>query len=297
MNNISSLSTIAQRLGRSVSQPSIALMQPTFIPWQGYFYLISCVDTFVILDDFQFCRSSWHHRNRLFKSPDKADWYSVPVENKSGMPNINDVAVNDRTNWRDKTLRTVVQVYKKAKHFEEIFPLVETWLNYKSESLSAFNENIIKSCCDLLQIKTKIILSSSLNSQGSKSAHVIDIIKKAGAKFYLAAPGSYGYMYEEKALFDAAFNEFGLDLAFYQYNPSSYAQHGASKFHSHLSIIDTLLNVGVDQTKALLAANSANFLDWAGMQARIEQEQNKPEHEDSLNIGQNIAPKDSPEFE
>lgn len=249
----------------SYPRPSAALMQPTFMPWQGYFYLISSVDTFVLLDDFQFCRSSWHQRNRLFNNADTPGWYSVPVERHSGMPNINEVTINDRTPWREKMLQTIKQNYKKAEHFNEIFSHVESWITNKAPSLAAFNELIIRGCCDLLDIKTKIILSSSLSSEGKKSARVVDILHKVGAVFYLAAQGSYEYMNEEREIFASS----GLELAFYQYNANIHKQYGAKKFHSHLSILDAFFNIGAARTGVLLEAGRRPALSWSEMQDRF----------------------------
>lgn len=248
----------------SYPHPSAALMQPTFMPWQGYFYLISSVDIFVLLDDFQFCRSTWHQRNRLFSNADTPGWYSIPVERHSGMPNINQVAINDSTPWREKMLRTVKQNYSKTEYFNEVFPRMDTWFNRKAPSLAAFNESIIRGCCELLDIRTKIILSSSLGSEGKKSARVVDILKKVGAVFYLAAPGSYEYMDEEKEIFDSS----GLEFAFYQYSANAHKQHGAKNFHSHLSILDALLNLGGAGTRKLLDSGARPALSWAEMRAR-----------------------------
>lgn len=251
----------------SYPSPSAALMQPTFMPWQGYFYLISSVDIFVLLDDFQFCRSTWHQRNRLFSNADTPGWYSVPVERHSGMPNINEVTINDRTPWREKMLQTIKQNYKKAEYFNEVFPHIEHWFNSRTPNLAVFNELIIRGCCDLLGIKTKIILSSSLGSEGKKSARVVDILQKIGAVFYLAAQGSYEYMNEEKEIFESS----GLELAFYQFNANTHKQYGAKSFHSHLSILDALLNIGGAQTRALLAAGGCPALSWSEMQVRFSE--------------------------
>ena len=114
----------------------IAMMQPTFLPWQGFFGLVNAADLFIYLDDFQFSVQSYHQRNRLFANFNQVDWFTVPI-NKSlsfGKP-LNSVVINYELPWQKKILTRIRHNYCKSHFYKEIYDLLECNLLQKHPKL------------------------------------------------------------------------------------------------------------------------------------------------------------------
>ena len=141
-----------------------AIVQPHYLPWIGYFELIRNVDIFVILDDVQYVKREWKNRNKIRKSPSSNDykWISVPIKNEKKNLKINEVCIYDENNdWRNFHKDSISFVYGKAPNFDEykdeIFNII---LNKQITSLFELNLKLIKKICEILSIKTPIVLSS-----------------------------------------------------------------------------------------------------------------------------------------
>src|ERR1700676_1677029 len=64
----------------SVTPLAVAIMQPYFLPYLGYFRLFAASDLFVIYDCVQFPRRGWVHRNRLLDAAGVERWLTLPLE-------------------------------------------------------------------------------------------------------------------------------------------------------------------------------------------------------------------------
>jgi hypothetical protein len=192
---------------------------------------------FVILDDVQFEKQSWQHRNRI-KGPEGEMLLSVPVARTGLDTQIKDAMINT-SSWQKKHLQSIVQCYAKAPYLEKY----NDWLEgiYRRQlwtSLSKLNTTIIKDIAHHLELKTPIVFSSTLAVEGSKVERLLRICKELKADTYLSPVGSFGYIEE-----DNRFADHGITLEYQHFEHPSYAQlHGA--FLSHLSTVDLLLNEG-----------------------------------------------------
>lgn len=139
----------------------IAIMQPTYLPWMGYFAMIDVVDAFVFLDSVQLVKRSWQTRNKI-KNGEKELVLSLNLAKSSRDETmICDAKFSDEK-WKIKHLNSINFAYKKAKYFDEVYPLLEEIFAFKSESLSKFNINLISKIAAFLGIKTKMLASSDL---------------------------------------------------------------------------------------------------------------------------------------
>ena len=110
--------------------PKVALMQPMFLPWLGYFELMDVVDVFVFLDDFQFQRQSWGHRNRLFLSPGVVGTVTVPIQHHHDLQaTFLEIKESANVAWRKKFLKSMRFTYAKAPFASDIIPILEQWLS------------------------------------------------------------------------------------------------------------------------------------------------------------------------
>lgn len=218
-----------------------AIMQPTYMPWIGYFAMVQSVDTFVFFDDVQFIRRGFDHRNRIKNLNNSvAMWISVPVEH-SGKMDISfiDAKIKNDNSWKEKHKNAIYHSYCKAKYFSKYWPVIESVYNKEYEDLAQLNIETIEVLSELLRIdKPKFIRSSELGDiSGRKTERLIEILKKIDADEYLSPIGSKIYIDNEMFIN----NEISLDYLDFEH--SRYSQLG-SGFITHLSVLDLLFNMG-----------------------------------------------------
>ena len=235
------------------------MMQPTFLPWAGFLALIDTCDTFVLLDDFQFQRHSFHHRNRLFVSGDQPGWVIVPVEHakSDSFPQINQVRPVLQPRFRKKFLRLVQQNYGKTPYYDLVMPPVASILERDWGSLADLNISLIECLAALLDISATFQRSSTLGVQGKRSERVAELLRRLSASTYLASAGSEEYMRA-----DEVFPLAGVDTYFQQYVPAQYVQRQARVFVPYLSVLDMLLQIGPDQGRDRVREGDRGFIDW-----------------------------------
>jgi hypothetical protein len=245
----------------------VAMMQPTFLPWQGFFELIYQSERFLVLDDFQFSVQSYHQRNRLFVSNGQVDWYSVPVRKSLsfGAP-LNQTLINDAVPWRIKMWKRIQQNYSKTSFFKSIAAYVEKWLFRPSPSLAVQNIGFISLACDLLGLERQFIRSSELSSDRHRSERVAELLETSGAGTYYCAKGAFEYM-----LADGVFPLDDVEVLFQDFQPEPYPQTGSpGQFVPYLSILDALFNIGPEVTLELVMRGTSRWLTWNEMIAKSE---------------------------
>ena len=180
----------------------VAIHQPNFAPWPGFFYKIRQSDAFVILDDVDYQSgnaSSITNRTKI-KTPQGELFISVPV--KKGATLIKDMLIDNAQSWRKKLLKTVQQNYTKAPFFKEFFPAFENEINKPHTHLAALNIDIIKLGCEWLNVETPIHLSSELGIESDdKNERIAAICKRLGGNVYLSGNGARKY--NDENLFNA----------------------------------------------------------------------------------------------
>lgn len=215
-----------------------AIMQPTFLPWLGYFDLIRSVDKFIIYDHVQFEKQSWQQKNRIRNKQGEL-MLTVPVLHDKGLERrINEVKIDYSRNILTKHLNSIRFSYSKSNNFDEIFPEIEQIINKRPELLMNLNIALIKLGMQHLGINKELIFSSSLNVSGNKVEALVDVCNKVGANEYLSPVGSKGYIDENNIFADN-----GISLSYQNYTPPAYNQFTYPDFISHLSFIDFLFNV------------------------------------------------------
>lgn len=216
----------------------IAILQSNYIPWKGYFDLISSVDEFVLYDDVQFTKNDWRNRNKI-KTPNGVEWLSVPV-GQDTRRRIRDVVIL-HGHWQTKHWRSLEANYRRARYFDEISSwLSPLYLDISYSSLSELNLVFIKSVADYLGIKTKISKSWDYQLTKGKTERLVSICQQAGASEYISGPAAKDYL--QAWLFE----ESSIKLTWFNYdNYPEYPQLWGEFVH-HVSIIDLLFNCGTE---------------------------------------------------
>lgn len=223
----------------------VAIHQPNFIPWLGYFYKIARADVFVMLDDVQYTKNSFINRNRI-KTPQGELWLTLPVIHSGRFGQlINSVKIQNPDNIFKKIKKTITANYGKAPFFNEVFRIIETGF-YPTDSLAEINEAMIKQILNYLGIEKKLVRSSELDIKGAKSSkRLVEICKSLNADTYLAGFGSSNYQK------DSLFLEKGIQPVVYDFKHPEYNQLWG-EFVYNLSILDILFNMSVpDINKSL----------------------------------------------
>ncbi len=217
------------------NKKKVAVMQPYFFPYLGYFQLINAVDTFVIYDDVNFIMRGWINRNNILVNG-QAHLISIPLVKASQNRIISDTSLDPEPKWKARLLKTVEAAYRKAPQFEKVFPLFVDLLNDSYASVSELNYKAIKSVCEYLEIKTNIVQSSSVYQNANlKGQHrVLDICLQNNAQVYINPIGG-------KEIYDrAVFTDKQIEIYFLKTQFSPYSQFNF-EFVPGLSILDYLL--------------------------------------------------------
>jgi hypothetical protein len=220
---------------------TIAIMQPTFLPWLGYFDLMDQVDHFVYLDTVEFSKQSWQQRNRI-KTSNGAAWLTLPVDySKKNKTTISEAKIGDLERLLPKTINTLTHAYVRSKYAEEYLPWTVEYLVglRKEESLANANMTFIERACHKTKINTPRHLASQITHSSNRHQRLIDLCQHFNADTYISPMGALDYLSEDINYFEAA----KIDVRFHQYDLPIYRQlHG--EFISHLSIIDAFMNEG-----------------------------------------------------
>lgn len=226
----------------------VAILQSNYIPWKGYFDLISYVDEFIIYDDMQFTTRDWRNRNKI-KTPQGLYWLSIPVGSNTNRK-IREVVFIDN-NWREKHCKVLEANYKKSPFFEEIFSFIKPILMDESlNSLTELNVSLIKSICNYLGILTPITYCWDYGLIEGKTERLVDLCEKSKAGVYVSGPAAKNYI--DQALFDAS----KIHLEWFEYpNYSEYLQLWDGFEHS-VSILDLMFNCGKESYKYMRYVNA-----------------------------------------
>ncbi len=215
----------------------VAIHQPQYLPWIGYFDKMDQVEVFVLLDTVQFKKNEWQNRNRI-KTASGWQYLTVPVLHRFPQ-RISDVVINTRVPWRRKHLQALISNYAHAPFFDVHRPFFEAVYSREWTRLLDLNLTILSYLVEALKIQTKLVLASSLDLEEpeEKTARLVAICRALGATTYLSGVGGKGYL--DLKLFEAA----GIRVRFQAFATPSYPQR-FGPFVPNLSVVDLLFNVG-----------------------------------------------------
>jgi hypothetical protein len=214
---------------------TIAIHQPNYIPWPGYFYKIFKVDRFVFLDDAQFSNTGLHNYH-FIKTRTGPVRIRIPVIQTLGNK-IKEVSINNNLDWCEKHINMIKENYGRADHFDEVFSDFTYLIKENHRLLVDLNISIIKYICKKLGIETEFINSSDLNLSSTKEDRIIEICSELGCKVYYSGTGARAYQNEQY------FASKGIQLKYLEYRVLQYKQQ-FSGFQSNASIVDFLANCG-----------------------------------------------------
>jgi len=173
---------------------TVCIHQPDFAPYLGFFHRLLASDHFIILDDVQFIRRGWHHRDRI-KTREGTTWLTLSLQKGRYHQQIRDVVLAEGK-WIDESLNLIRQSYAKAPYFDLIFPQVEDVYRGGHKRLIDFNLAFLQMAMRLLEIDMQTSLASSYNVSSTSSQRLLDLVFAVGGDNYLTGIGSRNYLDE-----------------------------------------------------------------------------------------------------
>ena len=231
----------------------MAIHQPNFFPWLGYFNKIARADIFIVLDNVQFSKTggTWSNRVR-FLLEGRPTWATLPVERSfHGVRLVREMRIANGP-WRVRLLRTFRGAYRRAPYFHEVFPLVEELIGTRTDLVAEFNLAAVRALTSRLGLDPgKLIVGSTLDIEGAGTDLLVSAVRAVGGSGYLCGGGAQGYQDDER------FALAGIELIQQMFQHPVYPQRDAGEFVPGLSIIDALMNCGFVETRRLVVEAGA----------------------------------------
>jgi hypothetical protein len=221
--------------------PAVAVMQPYFVPYIGYFQLIASVDLFIVYDNIKYTKKGWINRNRILQQ-DRAVPFSLPLKGDSDVLDVRDRELSADFSGT-KLLNQIAGAYRRAPYYAETLPLVEAIVTTEERNLFRFLDHSIRQTCSHLGILTTITPSSGITiDHGLKGqSKVLALCAAVEASTYVNAIGGVDLYSREE------FKTRGIELKFIRSMPFTYPQFG-SVHVPWLSIVDVLMFNSVSAT-------------------------------------------------
>jgi hypothetical protein len=227
---------------------NVVILQPSYIPWRGYFDQIRRADLFIFYDDVQYDKHGWRNRNQI-KTAQGKQWLTIPVHSKgvTGGTHIKDVKIDWSKPWAKNHLKSLTVSYTRAPYFKRYLPLLESFYERRDECLADFTiETTVILARELGNTHTRFLRSSEIHGiDGQKTDRLIQILRSVGATHYISGPSAREYI--EPVKFDAA----GITLEYMEYDYPEYPQL-YPPFDAYVSVLDLLFMKGVDASTYII---------------------------------------------
>lgn len=227
----------------------IVIHQPDFVPHLAFFHRLLLADIFIILDDVQFLRKGWHHRDKI-KTRQGAQWLTIPVQKGPIPQHINQTLTHTNPQeWATSHLNLLAANYRHAQYFDKFYPSIKKIYMNGYTKLIDLNMAFFHFFATLFEVKIKTIFSSELAVVGKKNDKLINLIEAVNGTHYLTGTGSESYL--DQSLFCQHY----ISVMWQHFSHPVYPQLFAG-FLPYLSCIDFAMNCGKDLRKWLTVAGN-----------------------------------------
>ena len=232
------------------------ILQPSYIPWRGYFHQIALADVFIFYDDVQYDKRGWRNRNKI-KTPDGTPegkiWGRRAGCRKGAQTEripINQIRIDWSKSWNEQHWSSLKHAYAKAPYFQQYNTRLEKFYSHQPDFLADFTIALTIEIASWMGFKPKFLRSSDIPSHGEKTERLISILQEQGADHYISGPSAKDYI--DPALFSKA----GIKLEYMQYNYPDYPQL-YPPFDGQVSTLDLLFMTGDQAVKFIIGNDHA----------------------------------------
>jgi len=216
----------------------VAILQSNYLPWRGYFDLISNVDTFVFYDCVQYTKNDWRNRNIIYTKNGKM-WLTIPIAASAVKMNIDQVRLVN-SEWQKKHAKSLRIGYCQAPFFYQVDELISTfYIDRQWEFLSALNIELISWICKKIGIRTELRNAREFPLKEDRVERLLGILDALGATEYLSGSAAASYLDGLENLF----HERGIDLKYKDYSNYPVYDQISKPFESAVSIVDLIANL------------------------------------------------------
>jgi hypothetical protein len=221
------------------------ILQPSYIPWRGYFDQINRADVFVFYDDVQYDKHGWRNRNQI-KTAQGRQWLTIPVHSagvvEKSVP-IKQVEIDWSKPWNEAHWKALTFAYGRAPFFRMYAALLESFYRRQDIFLADLTIDLTVALARELGIShTRFLRSSELEATGQKTDRLVQILSQVGADHYISGPSAREYIEIEK------FTSAGITMEYMDYNYPEYPQLHPP-FDPFVSILDLLFMTGPEASK------------------------------------------------
>lgn len=228
----------------------VAIHQPNFLPWLGFFHKIALADVFILLDSVPFSKNNFQNRVKI-KSAQGEQWLTVPVLTKGRFGQLTcEVPINNKIRWQKTHLGALRTNYQRAAYYEEVLGWLEPLYRETPTYLAAFNQSLIEAVLHHFELPAKLVIASSLGSEGCGAELLLQLVQAVGGNVYVSGPSGRDYL--DTSIFERA----GVKVQFQQFHHPVYPQLYGD-FISGLSVVDLLMNVGLSGAVGYLQSDLA----------------------------------------
>lgn len=228
---------------------TVAIHQPNFFPWLGYFDKIAKADFFVFLDDVQFPKTGgvWANRVKLLIGGESR-WATAAIDrNYHGIRQVNEMRFLSEISWRGKLLKTIENEYRKHPFYEEVIVVITPLLLNPEENIAEYNIHAVTVIAKILGLdNSKLRRSSACLAMGASNELLCNLTRALDGNVYICGGGASGYQD------DRFFAEQGIDLKYQDFKHPVYSQRGRTDFAPGLSVIDAAMNTGWQGVRRML---------------------------------------------
>jgi len=229
----------------------IAILQPSYLPWLGYFDQMARCDRFIFLDDVQYTRRDWRNRNKI-RTRDGWTWLTVPVVQKDRFSqSLLETRIDNSSDWRSRHRKAVQHNYAKAPHFGLYFPYFESIWNKEWHFLADLCLETTQHLKTVLNIATPTRRSSEMPVSGTKAEKILNLCRRLEATHYLSGDAAENYL----AGSAEDFLRNGIQVEYHGYGHPTYTQRFPG-FVPYLSVIDLLFNHGGKSLEILMQSET-----------------------------------------
>lgn len=244
-------------MGAVLTGRTLAIMQPTYLPYLGYFVLMKAVDCFYFLDDVQFARDTWQQRNRLLSplgAPSPEQRLSLPVIKAPLQTKLCDIVLDRQKDFATTHLSAIKQAYDGSEHFTKAYEFIGDHLSDPAHtSLSGLTIAIIKNAAQMMKIAPEMRATSTLGIEAARSQRLVKLCANAKATDYLSPIGAKDYLEEDGVLQQA------VTIHYQSFTPDPYPQNRPD-FIPYLGFLDAVMFMGFEATGEWVASRvAANF--------------------------------------
>lgn len=230
------------------------ILQPSYIPWRGYFHQIYLADVFVFYDDAQYDARGWRNRNRI-KLPQGTKWLTIPVSHKGSQVDqipIHQIRINWDRPWNRKHMASLKHAYQGTAHYDDYSAMLETFFARRDVFLADFTIDFTVAIAAELGLTNKrFVRSADLKLSGRKTERLLKILKRVGATEYITGPSARAYL-DEGALLQS-----GISIQYMEYEYPEYEQR-YPPYDPHVSVLDLLFMTGSKAPQYIWGAEGTN---------------------------------------